>query len=149
MQVIIAGVLGGGLLHLFTGVLMLRTDYPESHLVGISGACVALLLVLTTLSPDSKMWPVPVSGKTFGLGLIFAELILWLMHPGLGLPVFSKMGEQLVVRGGAGLFQISHACHLGGALAGWWMARRILAPTLSLEKLQQIRKDREADLPSC
>jgi len=145
IQIVLAGVLGGGFFHLFSGVLMMRTGYPETHLVGVSGACVALLLVLTTLSPDSRMWPIPISGKNFGLGLIVTELILWLMHPGLGLPMFSKMGQQLVLGGIGGIFQISHACHLGGALAGWWMARRVLAPPPSLEELQRLRKDREGE----
>ena len=110
------GVLAGGLLHLLTGVLLLRNGYAESYLVGISGACLALLLTLTTLSPNDRFRFLPVSGKNLGLGLIIAELLLWFMHPGLGLPVFSHLGEQLVTWGGPGLFRISHACHLGGAL---------------------------------
>lgn len=145
-QIIVFGVLGGGLFHLLTGILMLRTGYMESQLVGISGACLALLLTLTTLSPDSRMWPVPVSGKNLGLGIIFAELILWLIQPGLGLPFFSQLGERAIALGGEGvaaMFRISHACHVGGALAGWWVARRLLAPTPSLEALQQMREERE------
>ena len=148
-QIIVFGTLFGGVLHLLTGLLMLRTGYQESQLVGISGACLALLLTLTTLSPDSRMWPVPISGKHMGLGLIVADLLLWLMQPGLGLPVFSRMGEQMIVWGGpgaAGMFQISHACHLGGALAGWWLAHRLLAPPPSLKKLRQIREEREKDM---
>lgn len=146
-KIIVFGTLAGGLIHLLTGLLMLRTGYQESQLVGISGACLALLLTLTTLSPDSRMWPIPISGKNLGLGLIVAELLLWLMQPGLGLPVFSLMGEQIISwSGGDGtIFRISHACHLGGALAGWWLARRLLAPTPSLESLRQMRSEREKD----
>lgn len=144
-KIIAVGVLAGGVMHLLTGLLMLRTGYHESQLVGISGACLSLLLTLTTLSPDSRMWPVPISGKSLGLGLIIAELLLWLMQPGLGLPFFSGLGEQVVAWRGAGLFQVSHACHLGGALAGWWMARRLLAPTPSLETLRELREKREKE----
>ena len=125
-QIILCGALAGGMLHLFTGILMLRTGYIESYLVGISGACLALLLTLTTLMPYSRLWLLPVSGKNLGLGIMMAELLLWLMHPGLGLPVFCRLGEQLIRWGGPGIFQISHACHLGGALAGWWIARKLL-----------------------
>jgi membrane associated rhomboid family serine protease len=145
LQIICYGVLGGGVMHLLTG-LMMRSGYNESQLVGISGACLALLLTLTTLSPDSRMWPLPISGKTLGLGLIFAELFLWLMQPGLGVPVFSKMGDQMTLWGGAGLFQISHGCHLGGAVAGWWVARKLLTAPPSLEKLRQMRSEREKDI---
>ena len=128
LQMMFFGVLAGGLLHLLTGVLLLRNGYAESNLVGISGACLALLLTLTTLSPNDRFRFLPVSGKNLGLGLIIAELLLWFMHPGLGLPVFSNLGELLVTWGGPGLFRISHACHLGGALAGYLLARRLLAP---------------------
>ncbi|MBT8043356.1 MAG: rhomboid family intramembrane serine protease [Verrucomicrobiae bacterium] len=141
--IIVLGTVAGGLMHLLTGLLFLRTGYPESHLVGISGACLALLVTLTTLSPDSRMWPVPISGKNLGLGFIIASLLLWLMQPGLGLPLFSGMGELMVNWAGPELFQISHGCHLGGALAGWWLARRLLAPTPSLETLQKLRQKRE------
>lgn len=142
-EVVLAGVLGGGVLHVLTGVLQMWQGYPESHLVGISGACVALLLTLTALSPDLRMWPVPVSGRSLGLGVILAELILWLMQPGLGLPVFSSIGEWMVVWVGPGLFQVSHACHLGGALVGWWLARRLLSLPPSLEDLREMREARE------
>ena len=128
-QIIVCGLLAGGLLHLLTEILMLRTGYGEIHLVGISGACLALLLTLTTLMPHSRLWLLPINGKNLGLGIIMAELLLWLMHPGLGLPVFCRLGEQLIRWSGPGIFQISHSCHLGGALAGWWIARKLLTTT--------------------
>ncbi|MCP5534903.1 MAG: rhomboid family intramembrane serine protease [Akkermansiaceae bacterium] len=146
-KIIVIGMLAGGVVHLLTGLLMLRTGYHESQLIGISGACLALLLTLTTLSPDSRMWPVPISGKTLGLGIMLAELLLWLMQPGLGLPFFSSMGEMIIAWSGGddSIFRISHGCHLGGALAGWLLARRLLAPTPSLESLRQMRDKREKD----
>ena len=127
LEIIAAGVLVGGLLHLLSGLLLV-TGYGESYLVGISGACFALLLALTTLSPHTRMGFIPVSGKNLGLGIVIGEALLWLMHPSLSLPVLSSLGEQMVAWGGAALFEISHACHLGGALAGWCLARRVLAP---------------------
>ena len=127
LEIIVAGVLVGGLLHLLSSLLPV-TGYGESYLVGISGACFALLLALTTLSPHTRMGFIPVSGKNLGLGIVIGEALLWLMHPSLSLPVLSSLGEQVVAWGGAALFEISHACHLGGALAGWCLARRVLAP---------------------
>ena len=127
LEIITAGVLVGGLLHLLSGLLLV-TGYRESYLVGISGACFDLLLAMATLSPHTRLRFIPVSGKNLGLGLVIGEALLWLMHPDFGLPVLSLLGEQMVAWGGAELFEISHACHLGGALAGWCLARRMLTP---------------------
>ena len=127
LEIITAGVLVGGLLDLLSGLLLV-TGYRESYLVGISGACFALLLAMATLSPHTRLRFIPVSGKNLGLGLVIGEALLWLMHPDFGLPVLSLLGEQMVAWGGAELFEISHACHLGGALAGWCLARRVLTP---------------------
>ncbi|MFK7910365.1 MAG: rhomboid family intramembrane serine protease [Akkermansiaceae bacterium] len=144
--IVVAGALAGGLLHVITDFFIIRAGYNGMQLVGISGACLALLLTLTTLSPDSKMWPIPVSGKNLGLGLIFAELLLLLMTPALGLPVFSNLGQIMVDQGGGELFIISHACHLGGALAGWLLARKLLVPRPSLADLQRDRERRESEM---
>lgn len=144
--IVLAGMLFGGILHVVTDFILIRNGYPGTQLVGISGACFALLITLTTLSPDSRMWPFPVSGKNLGLGLILAELLLWLMTPAMEVPFFSRMGEVLVSWGGAGLFLISHACHLGGAVAGWWLARRLLSPSPNLEDLQRARARHEAEM---
>ncbi|BDS06173.1 hypothetical protein NT6N_12130 [Oceaniferula spumae] len=143
LKVVVSGVVLGGLLHLLTSAVLVSNGFQEFRLVGISGACYALLITLTTLSPDSRMWPIPITGKNLGLGLIFSELFLWLMRPELGIPWFSAMGLRLVDMGGGSLFYISHACHFGGAIAGWWLARKLLAPTPSLADLRQMRAERE------
>lgn len=142
-EIVLLGVLAGGLLHGLTGAVLVASGHEESYLVGVSGACFGLLVALTTLSPESRMWPIPVSGKNLGLGLIVAELCLWLMQPELGLPGFSQMGGVMVGVGGAGLFKISHACHFGGAVSGWWCARALLVSPPSLEDLQKERATRE------
>ncbi len=54
LEIIAAGVLVGGLLHLLSGLLPV-TGYGESYLVGISGACFALLLAMATLSPHTRL----------------------------------------------------------------------------------------------
>ena len=82
LEIITAGVIVGGLLHLLSGELLV-TGYRESYLVGISGACFALLLAMATLSPHTRLRSIPVSGKNLGLGLVIGEALLWLMHPDL------------------------------------------------------------------
>ncbi len=136
LKTIIGGVIGGAILHLVFGIGL--TDAPL--LVGLSGGGMALLLMLTTLSPESRMMPLPVSGKNLGLGLLVAELILTLINPALGIVGFSDVGKIFAKQGMASLFQIGHACHLGGGLAGWILGRWILRPRINKKRL---RRDRE------
>ncbi|MCX6873174.1 MAG: rhomboid family intramembrane serine protease [Verrucomicrobia bacterium] len=131
-----AGIIGGALGHL----LLASGGANASHLVGISGACVALLLVITTLSPESRMFPLPVSGRSLGLGLLTAELLLALADPQLGVPGFSRLGQALVAQGLGTWFALGHACHVGGGVAGYLSARWILRPGPTL---MQLRRERE------
>lgn len=134
-RVTVVGVLGGGVGHLLLGAGLL---------VGFSGACLALLLLLTTLSPESRMFPLGVSGKSLGLGILMAELLLAVINPALGIPGFSAVGGMLVDHGMGSWFQMGHACHLGGGLAGWIYGRWILRPRVTLERLRRERARREA-----
>ncbi len=129
-----AGVLAGGLLHLLLG---------NGLLVGLSGGCLALLLLLTTLSPQSRMMPVPLSAKNLGLGILLAALILALINPALDLPGLSSLGNALEDHGMGSWFRIGHACHFGGALAGWIYGRWILRPRVTLASLRRDRARRE------
>lgn len=140
-KTLVAGILGGGAMH----VLLAPAAGNSTLLVGISGGCLGLLLLVTTLSPESRMMPLPVSGRSLGLGVLTAELLLALVDPGLGLPGFSHVGELLVKKGLAGWFTIGHACHFGGGMAGWAMGRWILRPRVSLQSLRADRKRRGAD----
>ena len=135
MKACVLGVTGGGLGHVLLGAGLL---------VGFSGGCMALLLLLTTLSPDSRMFPLPVSGKSLGLGLLLAEFVLALIDPALGLPGFARIGAELVDQGMGAWFQMGHACHLGGGLAGWAYGRWLLRPRVSLDRLRRERARREA-----
>ncbi len=144
-KIVFCGVLAGGVLHLITSMVLFQHGFPDYRLVGISGACYALLLILTTLSPDARMLFTPITGRYLGLGVILCELLLWLMMPALGIPVLSTMGVKMIEYGAGEIFQISHACHFGGAVVGWWIASRMLAPLLSLEQLQKMRAEREGE----
>ena len=136
LLLLLAGVLLGGLFHL---------AFSTNILVGGSGAVFALVLAMTTLAPDSKwLMPFPVSAKNLGRGLLTASLILLLTNPDLGIPGLSRLGVMLTEAGWGGLFRISHACHLGGAVAGWLGARWILRTRISLADLQRDRARRES-----
>jgi membrane associated rhomboid family serine protease len=135
-----AGILGGGLGHL----ALAPGESGSPLLVGLSGGCMGLLILLTTLSPQSRMMPIPVSGKSLGLGILAAALILTLANPALDVPVFSTLGNQLVRQGMEGWFKVAHACHLGGGIAGWLLGRWLLRPRVSLTRLRRDRERREA-----
>lgn len=134
LRATLAGVLGGGLGHLLVGAGLL---------VGLSGGCMALLLLATTLSPQSRMMPLPVSGRSLGLGLLLAAALLSLLNPALGVPGAARLGEWFAAHGLAGWFQIGHACHLGGGLAGWLYGRWMLRAPVTLHHLRRARARRE------
>jgi len=131
-----SGWLMGGLFQL------ILSGGPELiPLVGISGGVAAGLLWLTGVSPGSRMWPLPVSGRNLGIGVMLASGFLALMNPVLGIPVLSEWGAAVGKYADGG---VSHACHFGGGLLGWGMARWALRPRVSLAKLQKERARREA-----
>jgi len=88
-------------------------------------------------------WPIPVSGKNLGLGILISSLLLYLMTPGLKVPLLSGVGHQLVGVGYADIFQMAHISHLGGAVFGWVFVRWMLRPRVSLESLRREREKRE------
>lgn len=141
VKAVVLGVIGGGMAHL----ILAPGGAGAPLLVGISGGCMALLLLLTTLSPQSRMMPLPVSGKSLGLGVLTAELILALVDPALDLPGFSPIGKYLVGHGMGGWFALGHACHFGGGAAGWLLGKWLLRPRITLERLRRDRERREAN----
>lgn len=134
------GILGGAAGHL----ALAPGGADAAILVGMSGGCLAQLLLLTTLSPESRMAPLPVSGRSLGLGILIAALILALVHPEMGIPGLSGIGEMIKKQGNGSWFQMGHACHFGGGLAGWLYGRWLLRPRVTLQQLQRERSQREA-----
>lgn len=134
------GVLGGGIGHL----ILAPSGSGAPLLVGLSGGCMALLLLLTTLSPQSRMMPIPLSGKSLGLGILTTELLFALADPQLGLPGISALGNWLASHGMGSGFQLGHACHFGGGLAGWLLGKWLLRPRITLKRLRRDRERREA-----
>jgi len=132
----------GGVFHLLTELLM----GGEVFLVGASAAGMGLLLLLTILSPDSRMFPLPIKGKSLGLGVMVASVVLLLITPWFEIPYFESVGIWLWERGWGSIFRVSHACHLGGGLAGMVMAARVFGRKVTSESLRRERLKREGDL---
>jgi hypothetical protein len=55
----------------------------------------------------------------------------------------SALGRALQQAGCGDWFRMGHACHLGGALAGWAQARWLLRRRVTLSDLQKQRHRRE------
>lgn len=137
LQATVCGIFLGGVSHLILGG-------KGDLLVGLSGGCMSLLLLLCTLSPQSRMMPIPISAKNLGLGVLVAALALALINPALDLPGFSEVGYEFVTHGLGAWFQVGHACHFGGCVAGWLMGRWMLRPRIDLKRLRRDREKREA-----
>lgn len=141
--VAVLAALAGGLL--FLPLTPNSTVNPET-LVGASAVCFAFLVLLTTLSPESRFLPVFLSGKSLGAGIILANLTLALLHPGLDTGPLARLGAKWG-ESMPGLFQINHACHLGGSLAGYFAGRFLLRPRVTIQSLRRDREKREGKAP--
>jgi len=139
LKALACGVAGGAAAHL----ALVPGEGAASPLVGASGGCVALLLAVTTLSPDSRMFPLPVSAGNLGKGILLAVAFLTLSNPELAIPGLAAAGGWMDAHGWDGGFRVGHACHLGGGLAGWFYARRWLRLPVSLDELRERRRRSE------
>lgn len=136
--ILLGGTLGGAFVHLICG------GGANDVLVGASGLVMAMVMVFCTLSPQSRMFPLPVSARNLGWGILLSSLLLMLANPSANIPVFSRVGALFVRWGYADWFRIGHACHFGGALIGWLYARWLLRIPLTKEQLQRQRARNEA-----
>jgi len=116
---------------------------PQFPLVGASGGLMGLFLAQTALYPDSRMLLFRVSARNMGKGVLVASLLLFLLTPGLGLPVFSTLGNQVDQLFPGGLFLYGHLYHFVGGVVGLWLIGRLLPPIVSLEELKKERALRE------
>eukprot|EP00903_Cladosiphon_okamuranus_P003466 g3464.t1 len=117
---------------------------PARTLVGSSAICFSFLLFLTTLSPESKFLPFFLSGRSIGLGIILANAALAVLNPSLPTGPLAEFGAGISSRHLPDLFDVSHACHLGGSLTGFLYGRWLLRPRISLTRLKRAREKREA-----
>lgn len=140
LKILGIGVLGGAVGHL----TLAAGGESAGPLVGSSAACFGLLILITTLSPESRMWPLPVSARNLRLGLLLSFAALALLDPALGVPGISRTGEWMSQQGFSSWWSIGHACHLGGGLAGWLYGRWLLRPRVTLDRLRRERARRDA-----
>ncbi len=134
-RVAIWSTVAGGILHLiFQG---------QNPLVGASSIGLGFFVAVATASPESRMAPLPLRARNLRDGVILASVLLLILTPSLNLPLLSSMGRTLGELGFGDLFQIGHACHLGGALAGLLCMRRYLQRPITLAQLQRQRAIRE------
>lgn len=131
---VLVGVVLGAIGHLAMG---------HGILVGFSGGAFALWMLLIGLSPESRMLPFPGPCLWLGWGVLVISLVLALCDPQGGFGPFRELGDQFAMRFGSWIFEIGHACHLGGGLAGWLMGLWLLRPRITLEELQKKRAHRE------
>ena len=133
------GALGGGLFHL----ALVPGEADAYLLVGASGGVTAVLLWLTGVAPEAKVPLLPVRGRSLGRGVILASGLLAALHPSLGVPGLSTVGREIERLAGPAIFNVSHACHFGGAVAGCLVGRWTLRPRVTLAQLQKERARRE------
>jgi membrane associated rhomboid family serine protease len=128
-------LLTGGVFHLaFQGA---------NPLVGASGVGLGLFVALTTISPESRMFPLPLRARNLRNGVLLSSLIFLVTLPSLQIPLLAELGEILSKQGFAPLFLIGHACHLGGGLSGIVAMRRYTQKPITLAELKKERAARE------
>jgi len=135
---------GGALFLLLTSYAPIEPGGPAPQtLVGSSAICFAFLVFLTTVSPESKFLPLFLSGKSIGIAIILANLSLALLNPDLPTGPLARFGKQLSENDFEDLFRVSHACHLGGSLVGFFYGKWLLRPRVTLESLRKAREKKE------
>jgi membrane associated rhomboid family serine protease len=120
--IFVAGSVLGSLVHVALPPLWL----PEPPLVGASGGATALLLAFATLSPDSRMWPLPLRAGNVGLGVMLAAVLLAGLQVAFASGWLPALQRAIGAAGLADLLRIGHGYHFGGGLAGWLAARWVL-----------------------
>jgi membrane associated rhomboid family serine protease len=124
-KVFFSGVLAGGVAQW----LLAPPAQQGLPLVGASGGVMALLLWLTTVDPEARKRPLGISARNLGLGVVVAEAGLLAVE--WWLPA-------------AGFQTFAHACHLGGAGAGWVLAKCDFRSPPGLDRLRRERARRES-----
>ena len=112
LNLLIAGVLVGGISHLLYSLI--ANEYEI--LIGISGGVFALLAAYATFAGDSRFCGIKGRYLPPALALLSILIILYPFLPFTILPqaIYDPISH------------ISHSCHLGGLLAGWFLASRMI-----------------------
>lgn len=134
---------GAGLFSACELLLPLTAGLASPTLVGSSAICFAFLLFLTTLSPESKFLPFFMSGRSIGICIIILNLFLTALNPNLPSGPLAEWGAYLSLNYSPDLFKVSHACHLGGSLVGFFYGKWLLRPRINLVRLRRAREKQE------
>lgn len=131
---------GSGVVHVFAQLMF--PGLPQGLLVGASGG-VGLLLGYFLLSPDSRMFLLRISARNLGRGVLISSLLLFLVTPGLGVPVMAEFGLWLEQGFGSVIFQVAHLLHFWGGMMGALCIPYFFPRLLSLDDLMEMRAKRE------
>lgn len=134
--------MGAGLIHILAQAAF--PGLPSQPLVGASGGVMGMLLGFFALSPQSRMLLIPVSARNLAKGILISSSLLFMVTPGLNIPLMSDFGRWLESAFGGGIFQIAHLAHFVGGLLGWVLILRFFPRLLNSADLAKMRIERES-----
>lgn len=140
----LASGVGAGIVYIASQALF--SNLSPNPLVGASGGVMGMFLAQTVIYPDSRMLFLPISGRNMGKGFLVASLLLFMMTPSLGIPLFSEVGQWMAEGFGPLLFQMGHLYHFAAGMIGFFLVGRLLPRLVTLEELQLERNKREKSL---
>lgn len=120
----VGALLAGALVHLVFSVV----PPLGGRAIGASGACLGVLVALATLRPATRVLLlfIPVTLKALAIGVVALDLV-W-----------------LTINLQGGVDGVAHGVHIGGALWGFWIARRGWIwhdPLVALEARRRARRE--------
>ncbi|MFT7303357.1 MAG: membrane associated rhomboid family serine protease [Akkermansiaceae bacterium] len=133
--------MGAGLVHVVAQAIF--PGLPSLPLVGASGGIFGMLLGFFALSPDSRMLLIPASARNLAKGILISSSFLFIVTPGLNLPLMADLGRWLEGAFGPKLFQMAHLAHFVGGLLGWALILKFFPRLLTREDLEKMRLERE------
>ena len=131
--------LAAGLAHVAAQAFF--SDLSDGLLVGASGGIMGMLLGFFALSPQSRMFLIPISARNLGKGVLISSSFLFILTPGLSLPLLSDLGFWLEGAFGPSFFKISHLAHFVGGFLGWVLIPRFFPRLLTLDDLARMRRN--------
>lgn len=135
LGIFVAGSVLAAVVHLALPPLWL----PEPPLVGASGGATAILVAFATLSPDSRLWPLPLRASNVGIGVMLAAFLLAALQAVFAWGWQQELRHAMAAHSVGDLLRIGHGYHFGGGLAGWLAARWVLRRPPTLTSLRRGR----------
>ena len=86
---------------------------------------------------------IPVSARNLAKGVLISRSFLFIVTPGLNLPLMSDLGKWLEGAFGPFLFQIGHLAHFVGGFLGWALILKFFPRLLTREDLDKMRLEKE------